>query len=254
MCEPMITAFKKMYPTPLHEELNEVFLCRHEPDHHLLPPNHHITSQVPLNSLSGGTVGVDLVHVRSGGVDAAQNEGGGDVALITEQHALEHGTRGDDAALRSAHVHPEELELARYELGGLLGVGGGAGAAAVDVGGEVVDLLAVLVGHLRAAGGPGVGAKDDAVLVDEADDGGARLGGHGEVAGARSGGRRGGRSVSTSVGGAGLLLLHLLDHGIAVHILKGEARRRRALRSGRSCELRHGCFFVVPILGGRLII
>ena len=204
-------------------------------------PNHQHQTQFPHDQhlLSGRTVRVDLVHVRSGGIDAAQDESGGDVALVTEQHALEHGTGGNDAALGSPHVHPEELELARYELGGLLGVGGGAGPAAVDVGGEVVDLLAVLVGHLRAAGGPGVGAKDDAVLVDEADDGGARLGGHGEVARAGPGGCRG---VSRAVGGAGLLLLHLLDHGIAVHVLKGEAGRGRALGSGRSCELRHVIF------------
>ena len=182
---------------------------------------------------------VDLEHMRSGGIDATQDESGGDLALVTEQHALEHGTGGDDAALGSPHVHPEELELARYQLGGLLGIGGGAGPAAVDVGGKVVDLLAVLVGHLRAAGGPGVGAKDDAVLVDEADDGGARLGGHGEVARAGPGGRRG---AGQAMEGTGLLLLHLLDHGIAVHILKGEAGRGRALGSGRSCEFRHVIF------------
>lgn len=85
--------------------------------------------------LPGRSVGVDLKHVRSGGIDATQNEGGGNMALITEQHALEHGASRDDPTLDSAHVHPEELELAGNQLRGLLGICRRTGTAAVDVGG-----------------------------------------------------------------------------------------------------------------------
>lgn len=182
-------------------------------------------------------------------VDAAQHEGRRDVALVAEEHALEHGARRHDARggacaqpqqvqLRAVgggvemgalswlevvgrwwcnapplwmardvridpirsypiqsnpfqstrHVKPRMLHGAPDELRGLLRVGRRARAAAVDVGRQVVDLLAVLVGHLGAARGARVGAQHHAVLVDDAGDGRARL--HGLSRGKEKGERR----------------------------------------------------------------
>ncbi|KAJ8556591.1 hypothetical protein ON010_g9375 [Phytophthora cinnamomi] len=91
-----------------------------------------------------------------------------------------------------------QLQLRRDERCGVLRVGGRAGAAAVDVGRDVVDLLAVLVHDDGAARRARVGAQHHAILqnkininkcshycstiarpclVDDADDGGACLGG-----------------------------------------------------------------------------
>ncbi len=123
---------------------------------------------------------IDLVQVRSVHVAPPQDQRGAHVPLIPEEHPLEQRARRDHPALRVAGVHPEQLHLAGDELGRLLGVGGGAGAAAVDVGGDVVDFEAVLVGDGGVVGGARVGAEDDAVGVDEADDGGAGFGGEGE--------------------------------------------------------------------------
>ena len=70
-------------------------------------------------------------------------------------------------------IQSEQLHLRRDGIGRLFGVGGRAGATAVNVGGDVVDFFAVLVGDGGVVGGAGVGSEDDAVGVDEADDGGA---------------------------------------------------------------------------------
>lgn len=72
-----------------------------------------------------------------------------------------------------------QLQVGGDQLGGLLSVGGSAGAAAVHVGRQVVDLLAVERGDGAAICGACVGAQNHAVLVDDATDGGARLDGLG---------------------------------------------------------------------------
>ena len=72
------------------------------------------------------------------------------MALVPEERPLEEGRGGDDAGLR-ARAQPQQFELRRDELRRLLRVRRRARAAAVDVRREVMDLLAVLVGDLRAA-------------------------------------------------------------------------------------------------------
>jgi hypothetical protein len=47
----------------------------------------------------------------------------------------------------------------------MVAVGGGTGTAAVDVGCEVVDLLAVLVAHDGATCGAGVSGEHNAILI-----------------------------------------------------------------------------------------
>lgn len=100
-------------------------------------------------------MGVDGEEVGARGVDPRDDEVGADVALIAEEVLLEHGHAGDDAGLAS-RGHGVQLELGGDEGRGELGVGGGAGAGAPDLGGDVVKLLAVLVGDDGARCGSGV--------------------------------------------------------------------------------------------------
>jgi hypothetical protein len=94
--------------------------------------------------------------VGSGGVDAGDDEVGADVALVAEEVLFEEGHAGDDAGL-AAGGEGVQLELGGDEGRGELGVGRCAGAGAPDVGGDVVQLLAVLVGYDWPGGCAGVG-------------------------------------------------------------------------------------------------
>jgi len=109
-----------------------------------------------VGQLVGGAVGVDGEQVGAGGVDAGDDQVGADVALVAEQVLLEHGHAGDDAGL-AAGGQGVQLELGADEGGCELGVGGGAGAGAPNVGRDVVQLLAVLVGDDGAGCGSCVG-------------------------------------------------------------------------------------------------
>mmetsp|Transcript_1710 Transcript_1710/g.3257 ORF Transcript_1710/g.3257 Transcript_1710/m.3257 type:complete len:285 (+) Transcript_1710:352-1206(+) len=142
------------------------------------PRPHRRVRQLPRRPMR-----INLIQMRSVHVAPPQHQRGAHVPLIPEQHPLEQRARRDHPALRVARVHAEQLHLTGDELRGLLGVGGGAGPAAVDVGGDVVDFEAVLVGDGGVVGGARVGAEDDAVGVDEADDGGAGFGGEGDDGG-----------------------------------------------------------------------
>lgn len=77
-------------------------------------------------------------------------------------------------------VETQQLHLGGDGIGGLFGVGGRTGPAAVDVGGYVVDFFAVFVGDGRVVCGAGVCPEDYAVAVDEAYDCGACFEGFGE--------------------------------------------------------------------------
>mmetsp|Transcript_26829 Transcript_26829/g.66412 ORF Transcript_26829/g.66412 Transcript_26829/m.66412 type:complete len:313 (+) Transcript_26829:276-1214(+) len=114
-------------------------------------------------------VRVDRVERRAGAVDAAQHERGAHVPLIAEEHPLEHRTGGDHARLLAGR-HAVEFKLRRDQGGRRLGVGRSTRAAAPDVVRNVVDLLAVLIGHCVALGGARVGAEHDAALIDDAND------------------------------------------------------------------------------------
>jgi hypothetical protein len=83
--------------------------------------------------------------VRAGGVHARDDEVGADVALVAEQVLLEHRHAGHYAGL-AAGREGVQLQLRADQGGCELGVGGRARARAPDVGRNVVQLLAVLVG------------------------------------------------------------------------------------------------------------
>eukprot|EP00956_Cyclotella_meneghiniana_P038111 scaffold148909_cov55-Cyclotella_meneghiniana.AAC.2 len=64
-------------------------------------------------------------------------------------------------------IHGPDTETAsvstgRYGVGGLFGVGGGTGTAAVDIGCDVMDFFAVFIGHGGIVRGAGVGSQYDA--------------------------------------------------------------------------------------------
>ena len=88
-------------------------------------------------------MGVHGEEVRARGVAARNDEVGADVALVAEQVLLQHGHAGDDAGL-AAGGEGVQLEVGGDDGGGELGVCGCSGAGAPDLGGDVVQLLAVL--------------------------------------------------------------------------------------------------------------
>ena len=101
-------------------------------------------------------MGVHGEEVGARRVDARHHQVGADVALVPEEVLLQHGHAGDDAGL-AAGREGVELEVGRDDGRGELGVGGGAGAGAPDLGGDVVELLAVLVRYYGTAGRSCVG-------------------------------------------------------------------------------------------------
>jgi hypothetical protein len=135
----------------------------------------------------------DLALVSAAAPSASARTGGRARAL--EEALLEHRHRGHDARLAPG-AERVERHVARDERGRELGVRGRAGAAAADVVRDVVDLcarassacagravgcgmgrarpgahlLAVLVRDDRALGRARVGAEDDAVAEEAADD------------------------------------------------------------------------------------
>ena len=109
-----------------------------------------------VGQLVGAAVGVDGEEVGAGGVDAGDDQVGADVALVLEQVLLQEGHAGDDAGL-PAGGQGVQLELGGDEGGGELGIGGGSGTGAPDLRGDVVQLLAVLVGDDGAARGSRIG-------------------------------------------------------------------------------------------------
>ena len=109
-------------------------------------------------------VRVDGEQVRPLDVDAAEHERRRDVALVPEQMRLEH-LQGRGDARGAARREAVQRERGRDHARRVFGVGRGARAAAVDVRGDKVDLLAVLVGDGGARGRARVGPEDDAVLV-----------------------------------------------------------------------------------------
>lgn len=103
-------------------------------------------------------MGVDGKEVGAGRVAAGDDEVRANVALVAEEVLLEEGHAGDDAGL-AAGGEGVQLELGGDEGGGELGVGGGTGSGTPDLGGDVVKLLAVLVGDDGAGGGSGISSN-----------------------------------------------------------------------------------------------
>jgi hypothetical protein len=79
----------------------------------------------------------------SGGIDACDDKIGADLALVAEKVLLEHGHACYDARL-TAGGESVKFEVRRYDGGGEFSVGGGAGPGTPDLGGDVVEFLAVL--------------------------------------------------------------------------------------------------------------
>lgn len=86
------------------------------------------------------------------------------MSLVLEEVLLEHSHAGDDAWLAPGR-EGVQLQLGGDDGGGELGVGCGSGAGAPDLRGDVVKLLAVLVGDDWAAGGSCVGGDLDVVSM-----------------------------------------------------------------------------------------
>jgi hypothetical protein len=103
-------------------------------------------------------VGVDGEEVGAGRIAASDDEVRANVALVTEEVLLEEGHAGDDTGL-TAGREGVQLELGGDEGGGELGVGGGTGSGTPDLRGDVVKLLAVLVGDDGAGGGSGISSN-----------------------------------------------------------------------------------------------
>jgi hypothetical protein len=100
-------------------------------------------SHCHVRQLISGAVGVHSEEMRASGVDAGDHEVGTDVALVPEQVLLQHGHAGDDAGL-AAGGEGVQFEVRRDDGRGELGVCRGSGTGAPDVGGDVVQFLAVL--------------------------------------------------------------------------------------------------------------
>lgn len=111
-----------------------------------------------IGQLVGRAVSVDREEVGSRGVDASHDEIRADMALVAKEVLLEHGHACDDTRLAACRQRVQ-LQLGGDEGGGELGVGGGSGTSAPDVGGDVMELLAVLVGYDGARGCAGVGCN-----------------------------------------------------------------------------------------------
>lgn len=98
-----------------------------------------------VGQLVGGAVGVHSEEVGARGVDAGDDKVGADVALVLEEVLLEQRHARHDARL-AARRERVQLKLRADQGRCELGIGGRAGARAPDVGRDVVQLLAVLVG------------------------------------------------------------------------------------------------------------
>lgn len=98
-----------------------------------------------VGQLVGAAVGVHGEEVRARGVDAGHHQVGADVALVAEQVLLEQRHAGDHARL-AARRERVQLQLRRDQRRGKLRVRRRARPRAPDVGRDVVQLLAVLVG------------------------------------------------------------------------------------------------------------
>lgn len=91
-------------------------------------------------------------------VAPSQDEGGGNVSLISKEHSFEEGARRDYSTGFGGAVETQEFHLGCDGFGGFFRVGGGAGSAAVNVGCDVVDFVAVFVGYGGVVCGACVGS------------------------------------------------------------------------------------------------
>mmetsp|Transcript_15077 Transcript_15077/g.24985 ORF Transcript_15077/g.24985 Transcript_15077/m.24985 type:complete len:255 (-) Transcript_15077:150-914(-) len=157
-----------------------------------------------VRQLASRSVRIDLVDMRSIDIAATKDESRRDVSLVPKKHTLEQSARRHDTAL-TVRLHAKQLEATGNNLGCFFRVGSSTSSAAVHVGSEVVDLFAVLLGDFAASSGASVSSQDDAILEDEAHNGGSSFGSLRKV----------GRSS----------LCCFCHHLVAVHVVEREARR-----------------------------
>lgn len=89
-------------------------------------------------------MGVDGEEADARGVHTGHDEVCADVALISEEVLLQHRHHGDDAGF-PACGEGVEFEIGGYEGGGEFGVGGCSCAGTPYLGGDVVELFAILI-------------------------------------------------------------------------------------------------------------
>jgi hypothetical protein len=80
---------------------------------------------------------------NTGRVNASYDEVGTNVSLVAEEMLLEHGHTGDDSGF-AAGGKRVQFEFGGDESGRKFGVCGGTGSSTPDLGGDVMELLAVL--------------------------------------------------------------------------------------------------------------
>lgn len=73
-------------------------------------------------------------------------------------------------------VESVKLQLALNHFSDVITVGSGTCTSTVDVGGQVMELLAVLVGNNRASCGPSISSESDTSIEDNTANGGTGLG------------------------------------------------------------------------------
>ena len=101
---------------------------------------------------------INLIKVGTVDVAPSQNECGGNVSLIPKEHSFEEGAGRDYATGGGGAVETQEFHLGCDGFGGFFCVGGRAGSAAVNVGCDVVDFVAVFVCYGGVVCGAGVGS------------------------------------------------------------------------------------------------
>lgn len=78
------------------------------------------------------------------GVNAGNHQIRADVALVAEEVLFEHGHTGDDS-WGAAGGEGVQFDVGADQGGGEFGVCGGSGSGTPDLGGDVVEFLAVLL-------------------------------------------------------------------------------------------------------------
>lgn len=112
--------------------------------------------------------------MRSHHVVTSHNQVCTQISLVPVEETGGGGDVRADSGL-SAGVEALQFEIGGHEEVDELGVRGCACSACIDVGGDIVDLLAVLLHHNRSSSGTGISRQHDSVSVLHSHDGGTGL-------------------------------------------------------------------------------
>ena len=111
----------------------------------------------------------DREQLRACAVVPAEHKRRANITLVLEKALLQQRHRRDHARTLAC-VQLVELDVARNQVCHKLGIRRCARTATPDMVRDIVNLLAVFVGHDGALRGPRVGAEHDAIFVDQAHD------------------------------------------------------------------------------------